>query len=100
MTWEAIQREMPGQILHGQDYQRTGKIYSVFYNMDATWTIYESTRESRSEADIREVGTYNANQFRHVLHELGLHGPLDWADLEKLELPYIEQDEELHFKKH
>lgn len=100
MTWEAIQKQMPGQILHGQNPAVTGKIYSVFYNMDATWTIFESTAQSRSEADIREVGTYNAHQFRQVLKELGFHGPLDWADLEGLELPYIEQDEELHFKKH
>lgn len=98
MTWEEIQKEMPGQILHGQDYQRTGKIYSVFYNMDATWTIYESTRESRTEADIREIGTYNVYQLRQELRSLGFKAPLEWQDTEKLQMPFIEEDEEFHFK--
>jgi len=89
---------MPGQILDGQDYQKTGRVYSVFYNMDATWTIYESTAQSRSEADIREIGTYNAYQLRQELRSLGFKAPLEWHDIEKLELPFMEEDEDFHFK--
>jgi hypothetical protein len=98
MTWEEIQREMPGQILCGQQPEKTGKIYSVFYNMDATWTIFESTRESRTEADIREVGTYNQYQIRQALRGLGFREPLEWQDRENLQLPFEDEDEDFHFK--
>ena len=98
MTWEEIQREMPGHILGGQDFRTTGKIYSVFYNMDATWTIYESTHANRSEADIRELGTYNQYQIRQALRELGFRAPLEWQDTERLQMPFIEEDEDFHFR--
>jgi len=83
-NWNKIIRELPGQYLHGQNPQQSGRAISVFYNLDKTWDVFQAD----ADGHIENIGHFQAKELFAKLRELGFEMPLDIQDQHALHLPY------------